>query len=62
MQQRQGAAEDAEARQIYAEQRELLDDDQAQATLDEEFSGGDPESQQRIEERSALLRQLRQQL
>jgi hypothetical protein len=55
------AAEDAEARQIYAEQRELLDDDQAQATLDEEFSGGDPESQQRIEERSALLRELRQQ-
>jgi hypothetical protein len=53
-------ATDEEAGAIFEAQRDVLDDDQAQTTLDDEFSGGDEESQQRIEERSALLRQLRQ--
>lgn len=50
---------DDEARIIYSEQRELLDTDEAQRTLDHAFAGGDPESQERIEERSRLLQSLR---
>lgn len=44
---------------IYAAQRELLDTEEAQQSLDTGFAGGDPESQQRIEERARLLQTLR---
>ncbi len=53
------APDDEAARQIFALQHDLLDTADAQQMLAEGFSGGDPESQQRIEERAQLLQTLR---
>jgi hypothetical protein len=53
------APDDQGATAIYALQYQELDSDEAVHTLEHGFAGGDPESQQRIEERTALLRHLR---
>ncbi len=51
------SAEAAEA--VFMQQHETLDSEEAQQILQEAFSGGDPESQERIEERQELLNNLR---
>jgi hypothetical protein len=53
------APDEAAAAQLFASRRELLAGDEAQATLDAFFQGADPESQARVEQRSALLARLR---
>jgi len=53
------APDDTLATAVFHERRDLLASDEAQATLDAFFQGADPESQQRVEERSALLARLR---
>lgn len=53
------ASSDATARLVFEQHRDVLDNEQAQEVLQDAFAGGDPESQQRIEERQNLLRQLR---
>jgi hypothetical protein len=55
------AHSDDEARQIYAEQVELLAAADALATLDQTFHGADTDSQERISARRALLVQLQHQ-
>jgi hypothetical protein len=54
------APDQTAAADIFALQRDLLTTDEAETLLREEFSGGNSESQQRIEERTALLATLRQ--
>jgi hypothetical protein len=44
---------------VFHAHRDLLDHPEAQRTLDDVLHGGDPESQQRLERRRALLRYLR---
>ncbi|MGQ9549147.1 MAG: hypothetical protein ACUVSY_11445 [Roseiflexus sp.] len=53
------AEDDAAALSVFHEHRDLLDHPEAQRTLDDVLHGGDPESQQRLERRRALLRYLR---
>jgi hypothetical protein len=53
------APDGTQAAAVFHERRDLLAGDEAQATLDAFFQGADPESQQRVEERSALLARLR---
>jgi hypothetical protein len=53
------AEDDAAALSIFHAHRDLLDHPEAQRTLDDVLHGGDPESQQRLERRRALLRYLR---
>jgi hypothetical protein len=47
------------ARTIFEQCRETLHSPDAELVISQGFAGGDPESQQRIEERAALLRLLR---
>lgn len=56
------ASNAANARSVFMQQRESLDSAEAQQILQDAFSGGDPESQARIEERQALLRTLREEV
>lgn len=53
------AEDDAAALSVFHAHRDLLDHPEAQRTLDDVLHGGDPESQQRLERRRALLRYLR---
>jgi hypothetical protein len=53
------AQDEVAAELIYTTQRDVLDTDEAQETLNTVFAGGDGESQQRIEDRQGLLRSLR---
>ncbi|MBO9342628.1 MAG: hypothetical protein J7454_11575 [Roseiflexus sp.] len=53
------AEDDAAALSVFHTHRDLLDHPEAQRTLDDVLRGGDPESQQRLERRRALLRYLR---
>jgi hypothetical protein len=54
------APDDAAARAIFGRCRETLHSAEAELVISQGFAGGDPESQQRIEERAALLRLLRE--
>ncbi|MBO9325463.1 MAG: hypothetical protein J7463_08640 [Roseiflexus sp.] len=53
------AEDDAAALSVFHTHRDLLDHPEAQRTLDDVLRGGNPESQQRLERRRALLRYLR---
>ncbi len=53
------AEDDAAALSVFHAHRDLLDHPEAQRTLDDVLHGGNPESQQRLERRRALLRYLR---
>lgn len=53
------AADEPAAIAVFRAQHALLASDEAQTTLDAFFQGADPESQARVEERSALLARLR---
>ena len=53
------AEDDAAALSVFHAHRDLLDHPEAQRTLDDVLRGGNPESQQRLERRRALLRYLR---
>jgi hypothetical protein len=53
------AATDDEARALFATSQDLMTSDEAQEILDTGFQGADEESQQRIAQRSELLRTLR---
>ena len=53
------ADDEAAARQVYEDRRELLDGEEAQQALEHSFKSDDPAGQARIAERAALLSRLR---